>query len=192
LQVFWKTTFPFRIDCRIAAPECNTPVETPEPQSQLEAGSNGQGDGRVWTVDLGAPLLSLTFQDLVGDDARSERCEILLHWIALDRWSLNALASGIPRVRLPQWYRTNEKPSMEQVLMFWHPADESRAAQMADVLGPAIVSIARQLFSQGKVDEARQWAGPLKWCRDRNALDPLGEEILYNLGTIGPSGECVV
>lgn len=91
------------------------------------------------------------------------------------------MINEIPRVRLPQNYLTNGVPSGEQHLMFWNAALHSRPGRIAEVIVPAVVTIARHLIAQGKKEEAREWLGPLRWSRARGYLEQFGVDVIAEL-----------
>lgn len=188
LAIFWKTTAPFEIACSIQPATAGKPVTTPEP-TPVAAPMNGKdGDGQIWNVDLGAPLISLTFEELSGVDVRVDRSRVLVHWISADRWSRAKLLDGIPRFKVIQDYQTNIMPTVEEHWMYWNAVADSRVSRIAEQTVPAIVAMARHLRAQGKDTEARQWIGPLKWCIDQGWLEGFGRDVVKELDVPPPHG----
>lgn len=181
LQVFWKTSFPFEIACEVLPPQFTEPVETGEPQGRDVAPGITQCDGKVWDVSLGSPFLSLKFKELVEESSRIDRCNVLLGWIEADRYSLENLSLGVPKVKLPQKYLTNEVPSSFQEIMFWNPSDLSRARFIAERIAPGITSLVKQILSQDRLGDAQKWKGALTFLLECEVLDQIGKDVLSEL-----------
>jgi hypothetical protein len=181
LQVFWKTSYPYVIECTVEAPNLANPFTAPEPTSKDEVPATQEHDGKRWTVNLGAPLLSLDFALLSSAANQSMYRNVLLGWIGADRWSVDNLAMGVPVVRLVQPYFTNLPPTKFSEIMFWHPGWKHRAAEMTHRLAPGVVCVARQLLSDGRSEEAALWKGALQSCEAAGALSPFGRDVLKEL-----------
>jgi hypothetical protein len=85
VQVFWKTSYPFRIRCVATSIDRAAMHEAKEPDGTQRVPATADHDGKEWTVDLGGPFLSLKLAEF----AKSEQVEFvrntLLVWMNIDR-----------------------------------------------------------------------------------------------------------
>jgi hypothetical protein len=186
LQVFLKTWFPFAIRCEPSPLDLTQSIvtQTAEPVAIATVAPTEQHDGAVWSVQLGTPFLTLTFSQLDDPRQREWVTKVFSRWIDTDSATLANLKARIPVVHIPQAYFANVPPSIIQNIMFWYPSQSGRAKDVAGSVAPAIASIARQLLSEGRTDEAKQWLPALEWCQAHDAIEQFGRDVAVEINAL--------
>jgi len=188
--VIWQCGTPFRIN--LSWREANVSEYTySHPISEPANGSAGIGDGHIWSIDLGPPLLRLTHQNLNDDSIRNQAVEIFRHWIRVDRQTVARFHAGVPFVEASHTWVTNQMPGVRQELLVMFNSPGMNIERLAKALAPVILALGAHLQHQGNPDVFRL-IPILEWLESNCYGNLITPQLLQNLSraqreNVGPA-----
>ncbi len=149
-----------------------------EPQASRHNDGEGNGDGMLWTVNLGSPFLRLTMEDLRDPAFRERAVTILRAWIIKDRRTLMLYQLAVPVVTSMAGWSTNSTDGlMEQITYFGNTQPGMNISPLCQTAALILVNLCFNLKAQN--DEATYKLVPvLQWLDSQGHLDELGRGLL--------------
>jgi hypothetical protein len=187
--VMWQCGTPFKIVCswRESSEALHTFVQ-PEPDTTTTGAE--YGDGRVWRIDLGPPILQLTHQSLNHDAFRDRAVDILRRWVSLDRQTVARFHTGIPFVQAFNKWATNQVPPGEGMeLLAMDARLGMNIERLARALVPSVLGLGAHLQHQDNSD-AYRLIPILEWIESNrygNSITPILLESLLRTQRDGVS-----
>jgi hypothetical protein len=149
--VMWQCGSPFKVECRWReAADAHVSFANPTREH-----SGTAGDGNVWRVDLGPPLLQLSHENLNDDEFARKAVDILRLWIQVDRRTVARFHGRVPYVEAHHTWQTNEFPTASQSLLAWDPTPGRNIDDLARAFVPSLVGLGVHLQWQGNSDAYR-------------------------------------
>ena len=179
--IFWRQALlPFEVVFATREPQ-DASTSWEEPRASLEESASGHGDGRQWTVDLGAPMLRLTQAELNDSSFRLRAIASLRMWLTYDRLTLMRFQQFIPVLDGITAWRTNHSEIVQiRRWQFWDSRAGANVARLCQTAAPVLVNLGIHLQHQN--DRAAYSLIPaLEWLNVRRALDVIGQGLLHGL-----------
>ena len=107
--VLWQAGTPFKLICKWREPS-ESVHDYCAPTSEPDPTGVGCGDGQIWRVDLGTPILSLTHQSLNDQEFRERVANLFRYWIQVDRQTVARYHLKVPLVEMNHSWITNQLP----------------------------------------------------------------------------------
>lgn len=177
--VLWQCGTPFKIKCTWQQPG-NSTYEFSNPTNEQAIGHATNGDGRIWTVDLGPPILRLTHKTLNDDSLRDQAVEIFRYWIQADRQTVARFHSGIPLIESVFRWKTNQMPDARQELLAMDARPGMNIEWLARALVPPLLGLGAHLQHQGN-REAFRLIPVLEWVESNGYGNLITPGLLENL-----------
>lgn len=158
------------------------------PEALADKDGAGIGDGLRWNVNLGAPFLQLTGDNL-GDAAfRDQASAILQTWIKGDRLTLIRSLQGVPVIdSITQWTTNSVDSYGYSTHQFWNSAPGANIPRLCKTLAPVLTNLGVHL--QWQTDEAAYRLIPiLEWLDQQHQLDEIGRGLLDGLRRMQAAG----
>jgi hypothetical protein len=149
--VLWQAGTPFKVICKWTEPSDSVHDYCP-PTSEPAPEAVGFGDGRIWRVDLGTPLLSLTHQLLNDTTVRNHLVNLFRYWIRVDRQTVARYNLQVPLVEMNHSWITNQVPSKKGELLVMSSTPGALIEPIARALAPAILGLGSNMQQQGNKD----------------------------------------
>jgi hypothetical protein len=175
--IFWRQReLPFEI--RFETRSISSAVAWGEPVSALTPKGRGIGDGRVWTVDLGRPILQLNVAPSQDEQALALQAQVLRSWILTDRANLIRFQEFIPVLSgIVDWTTGTLAPRVITTWQFWAADPGENIARLSATAAPLVVNLGIHL--QWQNDDAAYALLPLlRWFSKEGRLDQIGLGLL--------------
>jgi hypothetical protein len=170
LMVLWPSPLdPFAIQFTLRS---EGKAKWEKPTSAPNKKGTGHGDGNVWIVDLGPPILSLTADNLNDAEFRTKANEILTQWIQNDHENLMRYQQFVPLVKRFESWATNQPQPNPITVREWQFYGEkpgvniSRLCQSAE---PILVNLGIHLKNQNN-DAVERLIPILQWLNEQGQL----------------------
>lgn len=177
--VFWQCDTPFKIVCSGEEP-ADSLYEFSHPTKLRSIDGSAYGDGHIWTVHLGPPILRLTHQSLNDKGLRDQALKILRHWIAVDRQTVARFHVGVPLIDANYQWQTNQMPSARQELLAMDNRPGMGIERLARTLVPPLLALGAHMQHQGNRD-AFCLIPVLQWIQAKNFGNLITPQLLENL-----------
>lgn len=152
--VLWQSPVPFKITF-LTREATTTPHDCVHPTSKPSSSDEGDGDGQIWTIDLGPPILQLTHQRLNDDSFRTQAVEIFRHWIRVDRQIVARFHTGISFIEAVYGWITNQMPGARMEWLMMNSTPGANIESLARALTPAVLGLGAHLQHQDNCEAFR-------------------------------------
>jgi len=131
--------------------------KVPMPTNRLPSGEwpQGAGDGRIWDVPLGPPIVHVSIDDLEDKGKIDTYRGILLQTLHLDQENITYRRLGIHYSRWPHQYATNEYAPEIVLGSFyaWNNGPGANTPGQIQALTPIVIALANNYKAQNRIDE---------------------------------------
>jgi hypothetical protein len=185
--IFWRQReLPFEI--RFTTKSASSTVAWEEPVATPHRKGHGKGDERVWTVDLGRPLLQLSTAASADTQSFALQAQVLRSWILNDRANLIRFQQFIPVLSgITEWRTGTLAPRVIKTWQFWAAEPGENIGRLCDTAAPLVVNLGIHL--QWQNDNAAYTLLPvLQWFRQHGRLDQIGLGLLSGLESSQAAG----
>lgn len=178
-RVLLKSESPFEIRC-VTEPTSSAVMERKEATAQQS--QQAHGDGVIWSVPLGPPLLNLTDAYLADPSFVANARYVLKQQIAIERRNLLYFFQGVAIHECLAGWATNDFVNQAQYhhFMSWDQTPGKNISALAAVVAPAVVNLGAHLQWQNDWDAYRR-IDVLEWLQSKGALDGFGDGLLKGL-----------
>jgi len=177
--VIWQCGTPFKVVCSSREP-LESAYDYSHPTKDSSTDGTAHGDGHIWTIDLGPPILRLTHQDLNDDKFRNRAVEILRSWISVDRQTVARFHVGVPLIDAHFRWQTNQMPDARQELLVMDNRPGMNIETLARALVPSLLGLGAHLQHQGNRDAFRL-IPILEWIQANDFGNLITPQLLENL-----------
>lgn len=180
--IFWQAGNPFRVTF-ITREATSASYLWQAPRSSPDKRGAGKGDGMLWTVDLGPPLLRLTNENSNDPAFREKASAILRTWILQDRLTLIYYHLSVPVVTSITQWSTNALDVQGLgfgVSYFWNSRPGMNISSLCRTVAPMLVNLGLNLKSQNH-EAAHRLIAVLEWFETMGQLDEVGKGLLGDL-----------
>jgi hypothetical protein len=178
-RIFFRSPSPFKIECEFQEPSedlFTLPDEQPTPSNEEGA----FGDGNIWRVNLGPPILSVTKRNLDASEF-ADRAKMLLRlWLQPSWTTIVRFQTGIALTDFIMSWSTNSLDVLQGQKMYWSPVPGANILELFQALQPALINLGANL--QWQDDAAAFTLIPiLEWANGAVGLSPFGKGLLEGL-----------
>jgi hypothetical protein len=185
--IFMQAGMPYQIICR-HQPASEKPYDWKKPTDEEKPEGKGNGDGKMWTVELGPPFLRLTAMNLRDSEFSTRAAAILNWWSQWDRITLLRLHQGVRVLNAPMKWSTNSMGFAAGTLMAWNWQPGVNLQPLLQAFVPVLVNLGVHLQWQDNMD-AYKLIPILQWMNKSGQLDELGKGLLKGLRETKAAGE---
>lgn len=153
-----------------------------EPEQPTAADQEGAfGDGNVWRINLGPPILSATARDLRNPEFAERITTLLRTWLQLDWTTVVRFHARIALTDFIQSWRTNTLTGVQPAqAMYWSPVPGANVRELIQALQPALINLGAHLQWQDNV-AAYSVIPVIEWFNQLAVLPPFGQGLLEQL-----------
>jgi hypothetical protein len=179
-RVLFQSPSAFEIRCEIEDPMTDLftiQSEQPRPTDQ----GNAFGDGNVWRINLGPPLLSVTARNLQDTKFAEQATNLLRPWLKVDWTTVVRFHARIALADFMVSWRTNTLADAQLAqTMYWSPVRGANVRELVEALQPALINLGANLQWQDDI-AAYSLIPMLEWVGQLGVLSPFGQGLLEGL-----------
>ncbi len=134
---------------------------------------NVAGDGRIWDVPLGPPIVHVSINDLEDKEKIDVYRGILLHMLYVEQENITYRRLGVHYSRWPHQYTTNEYPP-QIILGFsyaWNTGPGANTPGQIQALTPIVIALSHNYKAQNRIDELKKRQQVFELIHDVEILD---------------------
>lgn len=179
-RILFRSPGAFEIICEFEDPSDN--LFTIKPEQPTAAKQDGTfGDGNVWRINLGPPILSATAKDFQDPEFAEQAKSLLLTWLQLDWTTVVRFQVRVALTDFIQSWKTNTLTGASTAqAMYWSPVPGANVRELVAALLPALINLGAHL--QWQNDVAAYSLIPILECANQLAvLPPFGQGLLDGL-----------
>jgi hypothetical protein len=149
--------------------------KVPMPSNRLPSREwpQGAGDGRIWDVPLGPPIVHVSIDDLEDKEKIDAYRGILLQTLYLEQENITYRRLGVHYSRWPHQYTTNQYPphTIPGISYAWNKRPGANTPGQIQALTPIVIALANNYKAQNRINELMKLKKIFELIPDAAILD---------------------